>query len=44
MYIFRKQLLSNNKKLLNCAFNTNNIIIKILYNKFVAKDSIYLTI
>ena len=43
MYIFRKQLLSNNKKLLNCAFNTNNKIIKI-YNKFVAKDSIYLTI
>ena len=44
MYIFRKQLLSNNKKLPNCAFNTNNKIIKILYNKFVVKDSIYVTI
>ena len=44
MYIFRKQLLSNNKKLPNRAFNTNNKIIKILYNKFVVKDSIYVTI
>ena len=43
MYIFRKQLLSNNKKLLNRAFITYNKIIKI-YNKFLAKDSIYLTI
>ena len=44
MYIFGKQLLSNNKKLPNRAFNTNNKIIKILYNKFVVKDSIYVTI
>ena len=44
MYIFRKQLLSNNKKLPNRAFSTNNKIIKILYNKFVVKDSIYVTI
>ena len=44
MYSFRKQLLSNNKKLPNSAFNTNNKIIKILYNKFVVKDSIYVTI
>ena len=45
MYIFRKQLLSNNKKLPNRAFNTNNKIIKILNNKFVVKDTIiYVTI
>ena len=44
MYIFRKQLLSNNKKLPNHAFNSNNKIIKILYNKFAVKDSIYVTI
>ena len=44
MYIFRKQLLSNNKKLPNRVFNTNKKIIKILYNKFVVKDSIYVTI
>ena len=43
MYIFRKQLLSYNKKLPNHAFNTNNKIIKI-YNKFVVKDIIYVKI
>ena len=41
---FQKKLLSNNKKLPNRAFNTNNKIIKILYNKFIVKDSIYVTI
>ena len=34
----------NNKKLPNRAFNTNNKIIKILYNKLVVKDSIYVSI
>ena len=37
-------MLSNNKKLPYRAFNINNKIIKILYNKFVVKYSIYVTI
>ena len=41
---FQKKLSSNNKKLPNRAFNINNKIIKILYNKFAVKDSIYVTI
>ena len=43
-YIFRKQLLSNNKKTAQPCFQYNNKIIKILYNKFVVKDGIYVTI
>ena len=42
--VYFQKTTDNNKKLPNCAFNTNKKIFKILYKMFVVKDNIYVTI